>query len=106
MVENKTQMQNVLIGGYLVAPAVFALICYIMTTPLVSVLPHQQLVRKVDDFMPEYEFERMKQCLSDHPLTGKTILDDKAEELETSQRARIEGAIRGLELRASGPERL
>ena len=33
----------------------------------------------------------------------KTILDDKADELETSQRARIEGAIQGLELRASGP---
>ena len=33
----------------------------------------------------------------------KALLDDKADELETSQRARIEGAIRGLELRASGP---
>ncbi len=33
----------------------------------------------------------------------KTTLNDKAEELETSQRARIEGAIRGLEQRASGP---
>jgi len=33
----------------------------------------------------------------------KSLLDDGAEELETSQRARIEGAIRGLELRASGP---
>ncbi|MDB2324190.1 ATP-dependent DNA helicase [Alphaproteobacteria bacterium] len=33
----------------------------------------------------------------------KALLDDKADELESSQRARIEGAIRGLELRASGP---
>ena len=33
----------------------------------------------------------------------KSILDDKADELETSERARLEGAIRGLELRASGP---
>ena len=33
----------------------------------------------------------------------KQLLDDKAEDLETSQRARIEGAIRGLELRAAGP---
>ena len=33
----------------------------------------------------------------------KSILDDKAEELETPERARLEGAIRGLELRASGP---
>ncbi len=33
----------------------------------------------------------------------KALLDDKAGELETSQRARIEGAIRGLELRACGP---
>lgn len=30
-------------------------------------------------------------------------LDDQAEELDSSQRARIEGAIRGLELRAGGP---
>jgi len=33
----------------------------------------------------------------------RIILNDKAEELETSQRTRVEGAIRGLELRASGP---
>ena len=33
----------------------------------------------------------------------KALLDDKAEELDTSQRSRIEGAIRGLELRAAGP---
>ncbi|MDB3891821.1 ATP-dependent DNA helicase [Alphaproteobacteria bacterium] len=33
----------------------------------------------------------------------KTLLDDKAEELDTSTRSRIEGAIRGLELRATGP---
>lgn len=42
------------------------------------------------------------------PLTSlcrrlKALLDDKSDELETSQRARIEGAIRGLELRAAGP---
>lgn len=60
------------------APLLFALMCYIMTTPLISVLPHQQLVRRVDDFMPDHEFERMKQCLSDHPLTGKTVLDDRS----------------------------
>lgn len=33
----------------------------------------------------------------------KQLLDDKADELDTSQRSRIEGAIRGLELRATGP---
>lgn len=33
----------------------------------------------------------------------KKILDDKAEDLESPERARLEGAIRGLELRAAGP---
>ena len=33
----------------------------------------------------------------------KTVLDDNADALDTAGRGRLEGAIRGLELRASGP---
>jgi ATP-dependent DNA helicase DinG len=33
----------------------------------------------------------------------KSILDDNADSLESTERARLEGAIRGLELRAAGP---
>ena len=33
----------------------------------------------------------------------KALLDDKVDELDSAARARIEGAIRGLELRAAGP---
>ena len=33
----------------------------------------------------------------------RAVLDNRAEELESSDRARLEGAIRGLELRAAGP---
>ena len=33
----------------------------------------------------------------------KSILDERADELESTERSRLEGAIRGLELRASGP---
>ena len=33
----------------------------------------------------------------------KSILDDNADTLESTERARLEGAIRGLELRAAGP---
>merc|ERR1712185_566325 len=40
-----------------------------------------------------------------HKLAARlrAILDNRADELETPERARLEGAIRGLELRASGP---
>jgi len=33
----------------------------------------------------------------------KTVLDDNAESLDTAARGRLEGAIRGIELRAAGP---
>ena len=35
--------------------------------------------------------------------TLKTVLDDNADTLDTAGRGRLEGAIRGIELRASGP---
>lgn len=40
-----------------------------------------------------------------HKLAARLrdILDNRAEELESPERARLEGAIRGLELRAAGP---
>ena len=40
-----------------------------------------------------------------HKLAARlrAILDNRAEELESPERARLEGAIRGLELRAAGP---
>jgi ATP-dependent DNA helicase DinG len=40
-----------------------------------------------------------------HKLAARlrAILDNRAEELESAERARLEGAIRGLELRAAGP---
>ncbi len=40
-----------------------------------------------------------------HKLAARlrAILDNRADELESAERARLEGAIRGLELRAAGP---
>ena len=40
-----------------------------------------------------------------HKLAARlrSILDNRADELESAERARLEGAIRGLELRAAGP---
>jgi len=69
---------HVLLGIYVGAPVLFALLCYVMTTPLISVLPHQLLVRKVDGFMPDEEFSRIQNCIRNHPLTGKSVLEDKA----------------------------
>lgn len=64
------------IGGYL-ASFMFTLFLFVLfTTPLISVLPHQQLVRRVEGFMPDHEFERVQRCLREHPLTGKSVLDD------------------------------
>ncbi len=74
--------------------SLYDLQCSLYPAPLVVVTAAQVLAMRLATLAAP--LNRLAKWLTDY-------IDDQANQLDTSQRVRIEGAIRGLELRAGGP---